>query len=242
MARCRFAQIRRPMGGRARGERTAFSVFGLQLSLDRNFVVPIRQRSKSELRIGQHIVAALSMADLRVCCGLSDHARPWLQSVELAHGIWPAERSINNPLISQSPTLRERSQAPHVSAAEFGDRRSMTRTSLRSPAAVYHKNPDRVAIEFFCGSDIRRGARLLRAAALAPGPAAAAEGLERRYTIELMGSDAYTPGIVVADDGVSAIRARRSSCVSWWRKSLRSPRRARCARLCSRRRGRKRHW
>ena len=41
---------------------------------------------------------------------------------------------------------------------------------------------------------------------------------------------------------ISAIPARRSGCGFLWRKSPRSPRRARCARPHSRRRGRKRHW
>ena len=39
------------------------------------------------------------------------------------------------------------------------------------------------------GPDVRRGARFLRAAALASGPAAAAEGLGRRNPVELVGAD-----------------------------------------------------
>ena len=43
------------------------------------------------------------------------------------------------------------------------------------------------------GPDVRRGARLLRAAALAPGPAAASEGLGRRHAVELVGADVAQP-------------------------------------------------
>ena len=61
--------------------------------------------------------------------------------------------------------------------------------------AIYHKNSgrrgDRVLLRH--GSDARRGARLLRAAALAPGPAAAAESLGRRHAVELVGADVALP-------------------------------------------------
>src|SRR5262249_42464001 len=43
------------------------------------------------------------------------------------------------------------------------------------------------------GSDARRGARLFRAAALASGPAATAQGLGRRHARELVGADVAQP-------------------------------------------------
>ena len=60
--------------------------------------------------------------------------------------------------------------------------------------AIYHKNPDGVVVEFYCEMDqMYDEDSASSAAALAPGPAAAAEGLGRRHPVELVGTDVAQP-------------------------------------------------
>jgi catechol 2,3-dioxygenase-like lactoylglutathione lyase family enzyme len=96
--------------------------------------------------------------------------------------------------------------------------------------AIYHKN-DRVLHR--SGHHARRGPRLFRAAALAPGPAAAAEGLGRRHPDELLGARAPARHAGTEEISVTAPsrRCRGSPCPT-----ARSPRRriARPAPACPR--------
>src|SRR5208282_2941768 len=55
--------------------------------------------------------------------------------------------------------------------------------------------------------DARRRARLLRAAALAPGSAAAAKGLGRRHAVELVGPDVPRLAATRAGPGATGRRA-----------------------------------